>query len=130
MNSTGCFWCTSTLYGLNHTLTVKPLRCINTLWLGVYIRYIYTPWNMLDIPQQDPLKYGFSGIEVTCIFFEAVNFWSSRSTGATLFFWAISIILPIVPTQFTYILFSHYAWYNVHGITVSQYTIATTMSTK
>ena len=43
-------------------LTVKPLRCINTLWLGVYVRY--TPWNMLDIPQQNPLKYGFSGIEI------------------------------------------------------------------
>ena len=42
-------------------LTVKPLRCINTLWLGVYVRY--TPWNVLDIPQQNPLKYGFSGIE-------------------------------------------------------------------
>ena len=43
-------------------LTVKPLRYINTLWLGVYVRY--TPWNMLDIPQQNPLKYGFSGIEI------------------------------------------------------------------
>ena len=38
----------STFYGLMHMLTVKPLRCINTLWLGVYVRY--TPWNMLDIP--------------------------------------------------------------------------------
>ena len=36
--------------------------CINTLWLGVYVRY--TPWYMLDISQQNPLKYGFSGIEV------------------------------------------------------------------
>ena len=46
-------------------LTVKPLRCINTLWLGVYVRY--TPWNILDIPQQNPLKYGFSGIEYMAI---------------------------------------------------------------
>ena len=24
----------------------------------------YTPCNILDIPQQNPLKYGFSGIEI------------------------------------------------------------------
>ena len=60
--SSGCFWCTSTLYGLMHMLTVKPLRCINTLWLGWYVRY--HPCDMLDIPQQNPLKYGFSGIEI------------------------------------------------------------------
>ena len=41
--------------------------CINTLWM-LDITYV-----MLDIPQQNPLKYGFSGIEVvlqkatTCI---------------------------------------------------------------
>ena len=47
---------------LMHMLTVKkPLSCINTLWLGVYIRY--TPWNMLDVPQQNALKYSFSRIE-------------------------------------------------------------------
>ena len=41
-----------------------PLRYINTLWLEVYVRY--TPWYkiMLDIPQQNPLKYGFSGIDI------------------------------------------------------------------
>ena len=27
----------------------------------VYVSY--TPWNMLDIPQQNPLKYAFIGIE-------------------------------------------------------------------
>ena len=48
---------------LDPYVTVKPLRCINALWLGVYVRY--TPWNMLDIPQQNPLKYDFSGIEYT-----------------------------------------------------------------
>ena len=61
-DTTGCFRCTLTLYGLVHMLTVKPLRYINTLWLGVYVRYI--PWNMLDIPQKNPLTYGFSGIEL------------------------------------------------------------------
>ena len=45
----------------NKGLTVKPLRCINILWFGVNVRY--TLWNMLDMPQQNPLKYGFSGIE-------------------------------------------------------------------
>ena len=51
--ATGCLRYTSTLYGLMHMLAVKPLRCINTLWLGVYVRYA----------QQNPLKYGCSGIE-------------------------------------------------------------------
>ena len=37
--STGCFWCTLTLFGLMHMLTVKPLSCINTLWLVVYVSY-------------------------------------------------------------------------------------------
>ena len=46
---------------LDAYVNIKPLRCINTLWLGVYVRY--TSWNMLDIPQQNPLKCGFSGIE-------------------------------------------------------------------
>ena len=40
-----------------HVLTVKPLRYIDTLWLGVYVRYT----------QQNPLKNGFSGIEVIVI---------------------------------------------------------------
>ena len=34
-------------------LAVNPLSCINTLWLGQYVRYVY--------PLQNPLKYGFSG---------------------------------------------------------------------
>ena len=42
------------LYGLIHMLMLKPLRCINTLRLGVYDRY--TLWNMLYIPQQNPLN--------------------------------------------------------------------------
>ena len=36
------------IYGLMHMLTVKPLRCISTLWLGKYVRY--TPCTMLDLP--------------------------------------------------------------------------------
>ena len=45
--STVCFWCISTLYGLMHMLTVKPLRCINTLWLGQYVRY--TPAKSFEV---------------------------------------------------------------------------------
>ena len=58
--STGCFWCTSTLYGLMYMLTVKPLSVLTLYGLGDR----YYPCEMLDIPQQNPLKYGFSGIEV------------------------------------------------------------------
>ena len=56
-------------------LTVKPLRCISSLWLGQYVRY--TPaCNMLNIPQQNPLKHGFSGIEILVILYaqEAMHF--------------------------------------------------------
>ena len=58
-----------------HMLTVKPLRCINTLWLGVYVRY--TPWNILDITQQNPLKeYGFSGMEIDVFnYYELAALW-------------------------------------------------------
>ena len=42
-------------------LTVEPLKGINTPWLGVYVRY--TPMEYVNIPQQNPLKYGFSGIK-------------------------------------------------------------------
>ena len=31
------------------------------VWLGWYVRY--HPCDVLNIPQQNPLKYGFSGIE-------------------------------------------------------------------
>ena len=30
---------------LMHMLTVKSLRCINTPWLGIHVKY--TPWNIL-----------------------------------------------------------------------------------
>ena len=39
------------------------VNSVNTdLWIGQYVRY--TPHNMLNIPQQNPLKYDFSGVEV------------------------------------------------------------------
>ena len=42
----------------NMLFTVTVLSCV---WLGWYVRY--HPCDMLDIPQQNPLKYGFSGLE-------------------------------------------------------------------
>ena len=40
-----------------HMLTVKPFSVLTLYGLG----------DMLDIPQQNPLKYGFSGIEIVCV---------------------------------------------------------------
>ena len=55
MATTMCYDVTTMCYGLMHVLAVNPLRCINTLWLGWYVKYLQC--DMLDIPQQNPLKY-------------------------------------------------------------------------
>ena len=60
-----------------YRLDIATLRCISSLyiWLGQYVRY--TPaCNMLNIPQQNPLKHGFSGIEIIVTLYvqEAMHF--------------------------------------------------------
>ena len=55
MATTMCYDVTTMCYGLMHVLAVNTLRCINTLCFGWYVKY--RPCDMLDIPQQNPLKY-------------------------------------------------------------------------
>ena len=44
-----------------HMLTVTPLSVLTLYGLGDMLDIAH---DMLDIPQQNPLKYGFIGIEI------------------------------------------------------------------
>ena len=52
---------------LANMLAVNPLSYINTLYMTWAVCEIRITHVTLDIPQQNPLKYGFGGIELIVI---------------------------------------------------------------